>query len=235
MTEAATPVRPRLLGRALLLLAAAGAVGAFFALGWHHVFTLESLRTHQQELAAARDQQPLLFAAAYLLLYILMAALAIPGALVMTVAGGALFGLPEGAVLASFGSSIGATFALLASRFLFRDLVRRHFHERLDQVNRGLEREGWLYLLSLRLVPVIPFFVVDLLFGVTAFPVLRFYAVSQVAMLPATLVYVNAGTQLGRLDSLSGILSPGVLGSLVLLACLPVAARVVVKRVVKRR
>jgi len=221
--------------RAVLLLVAAGVIGAFFALGWHHAFTLETLRTHQHAAVAARERQPVLFAAGYLLVYIAMAALAIPGALVMTVAGGALFGLLEGTVLASFGASIGATLAMLASRFLFRDLVRRHFQARLDQVNRGLEREGWLYLVSVRLVPAIPFFVVDLLFGLTAFPAPRFYVVSQIAMLPAAIIYVNAGTQLGRLDSLAGILSPGVLGSLVLLACLPIAARLVIERVVRRR
>jgi len=156
-------------------------------------------------------------------------------AIIMTVAGGAVFGLVEGTVLVSFGSSLGATLALLASRYLFRGWVERHFRKRLEQVNRGLTRDGWLYLLSLRLVPAIPFFVVDLLFGVTAFPVLRFYGVSQAAMLPATLVYVNAGTQLEHLTSLSGILSPGVFVSLVLLACLPLAARGLIKLMVKRR
>lgn len=220
-------------GRILLLLAVAGALGAFFALGWHHAFTLDALRDHELQLTAMRDRQPVRFAAFYLLAYILMAALAIPGALLMTVAGGALFGLGQGALLASFGSSIGATLALLGSRYLFRDAVQRRFRARLDQVNRGLEREGWLYLASLRLVPAIPFFVVDILFGVTAFPVLRFYGVSQLAMLPATLIYVNAGTQLERLHSLSGILSPEILLSLALLACLPLIARFAVRRVLR--
>ncbi len=213
------------LSRTVLALAAAGAIGAFFALGWQHALTLEALRSHERQLLEIEARQPLLFAGGYLLAYILMAALAIPGALLMTVAGGALFGLWEGTLLASFGSSIGATLALLASRFLFRGAVQRHFRARLDQVNRGLARDGWLYLASLRLVPAIPFFVVDLLFGVTSFPALRLYGVSQVAMLPATVIYVNAGTQLERLDSLSGILSPSVLGSLVLLACLPLVSR----------
>ena len=157
----------------------------------------------------------------------LMAALAIPGALIMTLAGGAVFGLWEGVALASLGSSLGATLALLASRFLFRPWVERAFPDRIQQVNRGLAQEGWLYLLSLRLVPAIPFFVVDLLFGVTAFPALRFYATSQVGMFPATFVYVNAGTQLERLSSLSDILSTRVLLSLLLLGCLPIAARAV--------
>ncbi len=233
--SATEPNRFSWLVRATLLLAVAGLVGAFFALGFHHALTLEALQSHRDDLVQARDRNPVLFAGGYLLSYILMAALAIPGALVMTLAGGAIFGLGEGTVLASFGSSIGATLALLASRYLFRSWVERHFHRRLEQVNRGLAHDGWLYLLSLRLVPAIPFFVVDLLFGVTAFPVLRFYVVSQTAMLPATLVYVNAGTQIEHLTSLSGILSPGVLASLVMLACLPLAARGVIKLMEKRR
>ncbi len=218
-----------------MLAAVVGLVGAFFAFGLHHAFTLESLQSHRDDLVQVRDRNPVLFAGGYLLTYILMAALAIPGALVMTVAGGAVFGLIEGTVLASFGSSLGATLALLASRYLFRSWVERHFRKRLEQVNRGLARDGWLYLLSLRLVPAIPFFVVDLLFGVTTFPVLRFYAVSQIAMLPATLVYVNAGTQIEHLTSLSGILSPGVIVSMVLLACLPLAARGLITLTEKRR
>ncbi len=233
--SAATPRRPSWLPQVALLAAVAGLVGAFFAFGLNHALTLESLQSHRDHLVQIRDRNPVLFAGGYLLAYVLMAAFAIPGALVMTVTGGAVFGLVEGTVLASFGSSMGATLALLASRYLFRDWVQRHFSKRLDQVNRGLARDGWLYLLSLRLVPAIPFFVVDLLFGVTAFPVLRFYAVSQAAMLPATLVYVNAGTQLEHLTSLSGILSWRVLASLVLLACLPLAARGATKLMGSRR
>lgn len=226
------PLRP---GRVALLAALIAAIGAFFALGLHHQLTFEALRAHARDLAARRDHDPVRFAGLYLLAYILMAAMAIPGAAIMTLAGGALFGLAEGVLLASFGSSIGATLAMLASRYLFRDLVRRHFRGRLDQVDRGLAREGWLYLASLRLVPAIPFFVVDLLFGVTAFPALRFYAVSQAAMLPATLVYVNAGTQLERLHGVSGILSPHIAFSLLLLACLPLLARLLIKRLTRTR
>lgn len=234
MSDAA-PGRPSWLPRAVLLAAAAALIGAFFAFGLQHALTLESLQSHRDELVQARDRNPALFAGGYLLAYITMAALAIPGALLMSLTAGAVFGLAEGVVLASFGASMGATLALLASRYLFRGWVERHFRRRLDQVNRGLARDGWLYLVSLRLVPAIPFFVVDLLFGVTTFQVLRFYAVSQAAMLPAAMVYVNAGTQIEHLTSLSGILSPGVLGSLVLLACLPIAARVVIKLMEKRR
>ena len=234
MSETA-PNRYFWLPRIVLLAAAAALIGAFFAFGLHHALTLQSLQSHRDGLVQVRDRNPVLFAGGYLLAYIAMAALAIPGALLMSLTAGAVFGLMEGTVLASFGASLGATLALLASRYLFRGWVERHFQRRLDQVNRGLARDGWLYLVSLRLVPAVPFFVVDLLFGVTTFPVLRFYVISQVAMLPAAVVYVNAGTQIEHLTSLSGILSPRVIGSLVLLACLPITARVVIKLMEKRR
>lgn len=132
------------------------------------------------------------------------------------------------ALAAFFGFGLGA-------RLLFRDLVRRKFSARLRQINRGLQRGGWTYLLSLRLAPVVPFVLVNLLFGVTDFPARRFWWVSQLGMLPATLVFVNAGTQLGGIRSLSGILSPGVLVSLLLLAVLPLAARAVSARLVADR
>ncbi len=211
--------------RAVLAVVVIGAVAAFFAAGLQHDVTLTGLQLRRAELVQFRGRHEVGAAAAYFGAYVAMAAMAIPGSLVMTLAGGAVFGLAEGVVLASFGSSIGAVLALLGSRFLFRGWVERRFRGRLAQVDRGLARDGWVYLASLRLVPAIPFFVVDLLFGVTAFPVRRFYVVSQAAMLPATLVYVNAGTQIERLTTVSGILSPGVVGSLLLLACLPVAVR----------
>jgi uncharacterized membrane protein YdjX (TVP38/TMEM64 family) len=217
-------------GRVLLVLVIGGLVVAFFALGLQHVVSLDRLKAHERDLLALRDRNPVLAAAAYLALYVVMAASSVPGALVVTLAGGAIFGLVEGTVLASFGSTIGATLAFLASRFLFRDLVARRFQSRLDQINRGLDRDGWLYLLSLRLVPAIPFFLINLVFGVTSFSVGTFYVVSQIGMFPATVVYVNAGTRIGNLQSLSGILSPLVIGSLLLLAVLPVGARLITRR-----
>lgn len=216
--------------RAVLLLIVGGLVTGFFVFDLQHVVSLDSLKAHERDLLAIRDRNPVLSAAVYLVVYIIMAALSVPGALVVTLAGGAIFGLVEGTILASFGSTIGATLALLASRILFRDLVARRFRSRLEQVNRGLERDGWLYLLSLRLVPVIPFFLINLIFGVTAFPIGIFYGVSQVGMLPETIVYVNAGTHIGNLGSLSDILSPMVIGSLLLLAALPVAAQLITRK-----
>jgi uncharacterized membrane protein YdjX (TVP38/TMEM64 family) len=204
-----------------------GAVVAFFALGLQRNFTLEVLRANEQRLLALKDRSPLLFAAVYLLLYVAVTALSVPGDIPLTVGAGALFGLAEGTALVSFASALGATLAFLTTRFLFRDVVRQKLPARLEQINRGLERGGRAYLLSLRLVPAVPFVLINTLFGVTDFPVRSFYWISQVGMLPATLVYVNAGTQLGRIHSLSGILSPAVLVSLLLLTALPLAARAV--------
>jgi uncharacterized membrane protein YdjX (TVP38/TMEM64 family) len=222
--------RSALTGRVFLVLVIGGLVAAFFALGLQHLVSLDSLKAHERDFLALRDRNPILAAAVYLALYIVMAALSVPGALVVTLAGGAIFGLIEGTLLASFGSTIGATLAFLASRFLFRDIVAGRFRSRLYQVNRGLDRDGWLYLLSLRLVPAIPFFLINLVFGVTSFSVGTFYVVSQIGMLPATAVYVNAGTRIGNLQSPSGILSPLVIGSLLLLAVLPIGARLITRR-----
>ncbi len=171
----------------------------------------------------------------YFLLYVAFAALSLPAAALLTLAGGALFGLLEGTVLVSFASSIGATLAFLGSRFVFRDSVQRRFGQRLRAVDEGMRREGALYLFTLRLVPVLPFFVINLLMGLTRLPVRTFYLVSQLGMLAATLVYVNAGTQLANVHSLAGILSPRLLGSFALLGVFPLGARWVVGRLRARR
>jgi uncharacterized membrane protein YdjX (TVP38/TMEM64 family) len=143
----------------------------------------------------------------------------------MTLAGGALFGLLTGTVVISFASTIGATLAFLVSRFLLKDWVQERFKEKLHTINQGIEREGSFYLFTLRLVPVFPFFIINLVMGLTPIRTTRFYLVSQVGMLPGTLVYVNAGTQLAQIDSLKGILSPGLLLSFALLGMFPLLAR----------
>lgn len=202
-------------------------VVVFFAAGAERLLSLDALRADERWLAAVGARHPLLFAGTYLLVYTVVAGLSLPGALPLTVAGGAWFGLAEGTVLVSFASGIGALLALVGTRWLFEDVVRRNFARRLDQINRGLERDGGAFLLSLHLVPAVPFVLVNLLFGVTGFSAFRFYWISQLGMLPATLVYVNAGTQLGHIRTLAGILSPSVLVSLLLLAALPLATRAV--------
>ncbi len=178
---------------------------------------------------------PVLAGAAYFAIYVAVAALSIPGAAVMTLAGGALFGFWYALVLVSFASSLGATLAFLVSRVLLRDWVQSRFDRQLAAVNAGFARDGEFYLFSLRLVPLFPFFVINLLMGLLPVRAWPFYWVSQVGMLPATAVYVNAGTQLGQLESASGILSAPLIGSFVLLALFPFLARWVLRRLRARR
>ncbi|MGH7121352.1 MAG: TVP38/TMEM64 family protein [Acetobacteraceae bacterium] len=211
--------------RVVILLAVLAAVAAFFTLGLQQDLRLDALRTNEHRLLVLKEHNALLFAGAFLLLYAAMAALSLPSDIPLSLGAGALFGLVEGTALVSFASTIGATLAFLLTRFVFRDAVRQKFPKRVDQIDRGLQRGGGAYLLSLRLIPVIPFVLINILFGVTDFPVLRFYWISQLGMLPATIVYVNAGTQLERIHQLSDVLSPSVLVSLLLLAALPLAAR----------
>jgi pyruvate/2-oxoglutarate dehydrogenase complex dihydrolipoamide dehydrogenase (E3) component/uncharacterized membrane protein YdjX (TVP38/TMEM64 family) len=221
--------------RWLLLFVLLGAVVAFFALGLQHQLNLGALKAQQQALEGFRQTHPLALALGFFLVYVAVTALSLPVATVLTLAGGALFGLLEGTILISFASSIGATLAFLASRFVFGAAVQRRFGQRLAAINEGVSREGALYLFTLRLVPVFPFFVVNLLMGLTTLPVRTFYWVSQLGMLAATVVFVNAGTQLASVDSLSGIVSPRLLGSFVLLGVFPLLARWIVARVKARR
>ena len=221
--------------RLVLLLVIATVVAAFFALGLHESLTLDALRQQQDRFAAWRANQPVLTAVGYLLIYVLVTALSLPGAVILTLAGGALFGFVQGLVLVSFASSIGATLAFLASRYLFREAVLRRFGPRMKAIDEGIAREGAFYLFALRLVPVFPFFLINLLMGLTALPARTFYWVSQLGMLAGTAVYVNAGTQLAQLDSLAGIVSPGLLLSFALLGIFPVLARRLLAWVKARR
>ncbi|HEY5897654.1 MAG TPA: FAD-dependent oxidoreductase [Burkholderiales bacterium] len=221
--------------RAVVLLVLAVAVVAFFAAGLHRYLGFEYLKQQQAELASRYHAHPLATAAAYFALYVAVTGLSVPGATVLTLAGGAVFGLLWGTLLVSFASSIGATLAFLASRFVLRDWVKQRFATQLEAVDRGIEKEGAFYLFTLRLVPAIPFFVINLVMGVTAMRARTFYAVSQLGMLAATLVYVNAGTQLARIDSPLGILSPALIGALVLLGILPLVAKKIVDGVKARR
>ena len=218
----------------LIIVILAGAV-VFFALDLQRFLTLEMLKAQQQSIANYKYGHPVLAGALYCLLYVAVTGLSLPGAAVMTLAGGALFGLLWGTVLVSFASTVGATLAFLASRFLFRDSVKKHFGERLKAIDEGMARDGWLYLLTLRLVPVFPFFVINLLMGLTAISTRTFYWVSQLGMLAGTLVYVNAGTQLAKIESLAGILSPTVLLSFALLGVFPWLARQLTDRFKAKR
>lgn len=219
----------------LVLLIFAGLIVAFFATGLNEQLTLESFKAQQAELAQLNIDNPWLVGGVYFGLYVLVTALSLPGAAIMTLAGGALFGLATGLVIVSFASSIGATLAFLASRFLLRDWVQAKFGDRLKAINQGVEKEGGFYLFTLRLVPAFPFFVINLVMGLTPIKPFTFYWVSQVGMLAGTAVYVNAGTQLAQLDSLSGILSPGLLGSFILLGIFPIVAKKLLDKIKSAR
>lgn len=211
------------------------AVVSFFFFDLNTVLTLENIKVHQGQLIELRDSAPLMVSFVYFSLYVLVTALSLPGAVIMTLAGGGLFGLAWGFVLISFASTIGATLAFLVSRYLLRETVQKRFGDKLRAINRGVEREGTFYLFTLRLVPVFPFFLINILMGLTPIKTWSFYWVSQLGMLAGTLVYVNAGTQLARIDSLSGILSPGLLFSFALLGVFPLAAKKIIEGAKKRK
>ncbi len=196
--------------------------------------TLDSLKARQAEFAALYTTKPLLVMGAYFLIYVAVTALSIPGAVILTLAGGALFGFWQGLLLVSFASSIGATLAMLTARYLLRDWVMARFGARLATIDEGMAKEGSSYLFAMRLVPVFPFFLINLLMGLTRIRVSTFYWVSQIGMLAGTAVYVNAGTQLAKLDSLSGIASPGLIASFVALGLFPWIARRIVGMVQRR-
>lgn len=212
-----------------LLALLAGVVWAYFAFDLGQYLNLQALKAQQATIADYQVQHPLQVAAVYFIVYVTATALSIPGAALLTLAGGAIFGLLWGTVIVSFASTLGATLAFLMSRFLLRDWVSQRFGQRLEAIDNGVKREGAFYLFTLRLVPVFPFFLVNLLFGLTAMKARTFFWVSQIGMLAGTLVYVNAGTQLAKLDSLSGILSPALLGSFVLLGIFPLVAKKLVE------
>ena len=216
--------------RLLLLAAIALVVALFFGLGLHRQLTLEALQRAHGALLERRQQSPLLVGGAYVVLYVLVAALSLPGAAVLTLAGGAIFGVGLGTLLVSFASSIGALLAFLVARTLLREPVRRRFGRQLAPIEAGVARDGVFYLLSLRLAPVFPFFLVNLLMALTPIRAASYYLTSQIGMLPGTFVYVNAGTQLAQLRGLGGILSPPLLGSLLLLALFPWLAKAATRR-----
>ncbi len=208
-----------------LLVVLAGLLALFFGLDLGRFLSLAAVKSSQADLQAWRTAQPLLAGVLFFSGYVAAAALSLPGAAVMTLAAGALFGLGWGTLIVSFASSIGATLAFLVARWLLGGWVQSRFGDRLAALNAGIAKEGGFYLFTLRLVPVLPFFVINLAMGVTRLRTWTFYWVSQLGMLAGTLVYVNAGTQLARIESLSGIVSPGVLGSLVLLGVFPLIAK----------
>ncbi len=221
--------------KALVLVAVVTAIVAFFAFDLGQYLNLEYFEQQRADIAAYYDAHPWRSIAIYFVVYVAVTALSLPGAAIMTLAGGAIFGLAVGTVVVSFASSIGATLAFLVSRFLLRDWVQQRFGSSLGRVNEGMRKDGAFYLFTMRLVPAFPFFVVNLVMGLTPIRTLLFYIVSQVGMLPGTMVYVNAGTQIAKLESAAGILSPGLIISFTLIGVFPLIAKKLVEMVRNRR
>ncbi len=219
-----TTVSP--LAKRLLILALVVAVAAVIkTLGLDQYLTLSYLKHSRQALLDLYHAHPFLFTAGYFITYVVVTALSIPGAVVMTLAGGAILGLVTGTIVISFASTIGATLAFLLARFLLRQWVESRFGDKIQVVNKGIEEEGAFYLFTLRLIPAFPFFVINVVMGLTRMGTGTYFLVSQIGMLPGTIVYVNAGAELAKIESVSGILSPRLIGAFALLGILPLAAR----------
>jgi len=223
------------LKRGILLVIIAMLIGAFFMFDIGQYLTLDSLKTHQQDLAEYIETNWLQAFMVYFVIYVTATALSLPGAIILTLGAGALFGLGFGLLLASFASTIGATLAFLVSRFLLRDWVKSTFSERIKAIDKGVEKDGPFYLLSLRLVPIFPFFVINLVMGVTSIKTVTYYLVSQVGMLVGTAVYVNAGTQLAEVEAVSDIVSGDLILSFVLLGIFPIIAKLILNFIKHKR
>ena len=222
-------------GRIVVVVVVAVLVVAFFWFDLGRYLGLEYLKSRQADIDAFYRDNPVVVLTAYFAAYVAVTGLSLPGAAIMTLAGGAVFGLLWGTVLVSFASTLGATIAFIVSRYILREGIQRRYGDRLKAINAGIERDGAFYLFTLRLVPAFPFFVINLVMGLTPMRTLTFAFVSQVGMLPGTIIFVNAGTQLARIESLQGILSPVLIGSFVLLGVFPLIAKWAVGFVKSRR
>jgi pyruvate/2-oxoglutarate dehydrogenase complex dihydrolipoamide dehydrogenase (E3) component/uncharacterized membrane protein YdjX (TVP38/TMEM64 family) len=219
----------------LLIAALIAAIIAFFALDLGRFLTLDFIKQSQARFGELYGQKPALVIGGFFAIYVAVTALSLPGAAIMTLAGGAIFGLAVGLIVVSFASTIGATLAFLAARFALGESVQKKFGSRLAEINKGIEKDGAFYLFTLRLVPLVPFFLINLLMGLTKMKVWTFFWVSQVGMLLGTAVFVNAGTQLAKIDSLKGILSPSLISSLILLGIFPIIAKKIIESIKKRK
>lgn len=221
--------------RIFIFIAIVTLVTAIFALDLGRYLNLEYFKSQQAAINAFYHANPLKSAALFFVAYAAAAGLSLPGAVIMTLAGGAIFGLLSGIILVSFASSVGATLAFLASRFLFRETIRAQFEDRLKSIDAGMEKDGAFYLLTLRLVPAFPFFVINLAMGLTAIRTWTYYWVSQIGMLAGTIVYVNAGTEIAKIESVNGISSPTLIVSFTLLGIFPLLAKWLVNAIKMRR
>jgi uncharacterized membrane protein YdjX (TVP38/TMEM64 family) len=209
----------------LILLAFFG----FFYFDLAKFLTLEGLKAQQAIISQDLNEHYLFYFSSFCLIYIISTALSLPGAALLTLLGGGLFGLVMGTIAVSFSSTMGATIAFWSARFLFKDSVEKRFSSSLEKINTGIEKEGGFYLFSIRLMPVFPFFMVNLIMGLTNIKTLTYMWVSALGMFPGTVAYVNAGTQLSQLDSLSGLMSPSLIGAFVILGLVPIVSKKIVQ------
>ncbi len=209
----------------IIVLVIVGLIIAFKAFNLGDYLTLSYIKDSQAKFEALYSENQGAVIAGYMAIYILVTSLSLPGAAIMTLAAGALFGLVVGTIVVSFASTIGATLACFVSRFILRDWIQGKFGDKLKTINEGIEKEGSFYLFTLRLIPIFPFWLINLVMGLTKMRLRTFYWVSQLGMFAGTIVYVNAGKELGKIESLSGILSPTLILSFVLLGLFPIITK----------
>jgi uncharacterized membrane protein YdjX (TVP38/TMEM64 family) len=209
----------------IIVLIVIGLIIAFRVFHLGEYLTLAYVKESQKHFTMLYEENRALVISVYIAIYLFVTSLSLPGAVVLGLAAGSLFGLLTGTIVVSFASTIGATLACAVSRFILRDWVQKKFGDRLKTVNEGIEKEGAFYLFTLRLIPVFPFWLINMIMGLTKMPLKTFYWVSQIGMLPGTIIFVNAGKELSRIDSQSGILSPGLIFSFVLLGLFPITTK----------
>lgn len=219
------PIHAGTVKRLVVVAVIAALIVSYFLFDFGQFFSLDYLKESRDRFQALYAEHTFLVIGVYFLIYVTATALALPAATVITLAGGAMFGLAVGTVVVSFASTIGASVAFFVSRYLLRDWVQSRFGDKLYRVNKGVEEDAAFYLFTLRLVPVFPFFVINTIVALTPMRFWTYYWVSQVGMLPATVVYVNAGKELGEIESLSGLLSPGLIISFTILGLFPLVAK----------
>jgi uncharacterized membrane protein YdjX (TVP38/TMEM64 family) len=222
-----------MLKKIILIAVIVALVGSFFVFDLGQYLTLEQIKNHHEKINQLYVENQILILISFFAIYVAVTALSLPGAALMTIAAGAFFGVVAGTLVVSFASSLGATLAFLISRFLLKESIEKKFANKIEPINNGLAKEGAFYLFTLRLVPLFPFFVVNLVMGVTKLPVFTFYWVSQLGMLAGTIVYVNAGTQISQLQSINDILSFNLLISFALLGIFPIAAKKLIEFIKK--
>ncbi|WP_423909441.1 TVP38/TMEM64 family protein [Candidatus Spongiihabitans sp.] len=214
-------------GKIAVVIAILLVVGLLIYIGPEKYLNLEYIKSRLGQLIAFREEKPLLTGLIFSSIYIAVTAASIPGALVLTLCSGAIFGFIWGSIIALVSATIGATIAFLVARYLFDDWVQAKMGQRVAKIRENFRAEGALYLFSMRLVPVIPFFAINLLMGLTSIKTVTYFFASLLGMAPGSMVFVNAGTQLAKIDSLKGLLSPGLIASFVLLAIFPYLAKYV--------